>query len=344
MTLSVVLQDDLERLWTSQPDLWALFEGKSIFLTGGTGFFGVWLLHFFRYIETKMSLGLRVTVLSRTPKKFIHRYPVLAAYPAFTFIDGNVKNFDFPKGKYHFIIHAATTASADLIKNYPLAMLDTIVVGTRRVLDYAQYCGAEKMLYISSGAVYGLQSPEVKLMPEANDISLNPLGAVDAYAMGKIFSEYLCSTYEKLYNFGVTIARCYAFLGPFLPLNIHYAAGNFIRDALNSNMIRIKGDGTPIRSYMYPTDLVEWLMKILLNGESCRAYNVGSDHAITILNLAKAIAAKVSNVEVHIAKNIDCARPANRYVPDISRAKAELSLCCRVSLDDAISRTLSSYC
>jgi dTDP-glucose 4,6-dehydratase len=138
----------------------------------------------------------------------------------------------------------------------------------------------------------------------------------------------------------VKIARCFAFVGPYLPMDKHFAIGNFIRDALAGQTITIHGDGTPLRSYLYAADLAAWLWTILLQGQDGVAYNVGGDEVVSIAELAHAV-----NVALHTKVSVVCktSAPANcapeRYIPDVSRAKAELGLRPRIDLREAIQRT-----
>jgi dTDP-glucose 4,6-dehydratase len=135
------------------------------------------------------------------------------------------------------------------------------------------------------------------------------------------------------------IARCFAFLGPHLPLDTHFAAGNFLCDALASRDIHIASDGRAVRSYFYPTDLAIWLWTMLFRAPPLRPYNVGSDHAVSILELAEAIRAEVSPaIEINIDRPAGN-EPAVRYVPAISRARTELGLRQTVYLEEAIRRT-----
>ena len=160
----------------------------------------------------------------------------------------------------------------------------------------------------------------------------------------KRLAEQTCSMYKELYGLDIKIARCFSFVGAHLPMNSYFAIGNFIRDAVNQKDIQITGDGTPIRSYLYAGDLCAWLWSILANGTSCRPYNVGSDQYLAMEELAKTITTQTaSNTEISIAKKPSNTPNISRYVPDISRAKEELSLAVWTSLEDAISRTANWY-
>jgi dTDP-glucose 4,6-dehydratase len=152
-------------------------------------------------------------------------------------------------------------------------------------------------------------------------------------------AELLCSCFQKRYAIEPLIARCFAFVGPFLPLDAHFAIGNFIRDALAGGPIGVRGDGTPFRSYLYAADLVIWLWTILFQGKAMRAYNVGSSHDLTIANLAQAVRACISDdLEIAVAQRPEKV-PALRYVPANARAIAELGLREHVGLHEAIKRT-----
>jgi dTDP-glucose 4,6-dehydratase len=325
-------------------DLWEDLRGARIFITGGTGFFGHWLVESFLFANQQLDLKASASVLSREPASAQLAFPHLFSDSAITMQRGDVRNFEFPFGEYTHIIHAATDASAKLNEENPLLMLDTIISGTRHTLDFATQCKAEKFLLTSSGAVYGKQPSDMTHIPEDYQGAPDSSNPKSAYGIGKRTAEHLCALYSKQYGLHPTIARCFAFVGPLLPLDIHFAIGNFIRDAMNGGPIMIKGDGTPLRSYLYAADLTIWLWTILLRGEPCRPYNVGSDESFSVAEIAQHVADQSpGNIVVEKYFTPNPLQSPDRYVPAILRAKDELKLDIRISLDHGIQRTINYY-
>ena len=337
------LASDLDHILEHTRGLWEEVRGKRIFLTGGTGFFGCWLLESFLWANDHLDLNASATVLTRDPAAFQRKAPHLAAHPSIELHGGDVRSFTFPDGPFHFVIHAATDARLPTAA-ISLDYLDTIAQGTRYALEFARHSGASKFLLTSSGAVYGKQPSEVSHVAEDYLGAPRLEGVGSVYGEGKRMAELLCSLYASNYGLECKIARCFAFVGPHLPLDAHFAIGNFIRDALWSDRIQVKSDGRSYRSYLYAADLAVWLWTILLRGVSCRPYNVGSETAITIRDLAKAVARLLSpDLPVQIERELENAKPADRYVPSTDRARVELGLCERVTLDDAILSTARWY-
>jgi len=339
------LSGDLEGIRLATGGLWEEMRGQRIFLTGGTGFFGCWLVESFCYVNRELGLGARATVLSRDPAKFAAKCPHLAADPAVTLHAGDVRNFDFPLGEFRFVIHAATEAGSKQGAEEPLEMLTTILGGTERTLKFAMQCGARKFLLTSSGAVYGPQPAEMAHVPESYAGAPDPVDAASVYGEGKRASELMCAVYRKTaaakgVGFEVKIARCWAFSGPHLPLDAHFAIGNFIGDVLAGRPISIAGDGTPRRSYLYASDLAVWLWTILFRGPALVPINVGSGRDVSILELAQTVAATLApGTEIKVAKLPVPGAAPSRYVPSVARAEALLGLRETVGLEESIRRT-----
>lgn len=337
------------KIWTLESDLdcvldnckivfQSLFKAK-IFLTGGTGFIGSWILETVRHANIRLNSNIRVVILTRNEDFFKKKAPHLADYKYFKFIKGDILDFKNINIDCSHIIHAATDASADLNENNPVKMFNTIVEGTRKILDFAIKKKPQKFLFLSSGAVYGPQPHHLERVSEKWMGGPNIVDPKFAYGEGKRAAEMLCSIYCKQFNLSISIARIFALLGPYLSLNVHFAAGNFIRDAIEKKKIIIKGNGMPKRSYLYPSDLVIWLLHILVYASTNKPYNLGSEEIISIKDLAELISKTLNGNGVKVLGAKDSGWNLGSYVPDANLIKKEMNLSRTVSLEESILRT-----
>lgn len=335
---------DLEFVLQRGRGYWEALRNKSFFITGGTGLFGRWLLESAIYAEQRLNLGLEITVLTRDYERFIRQAPHMAAVPNLNFHCGEVSNFDFPDTRHTHFIHGATTSAAETFGGEsPLHKFDTLVSGTRRTLDFAATCNPERFLFLSSGAVYGPIPDGMGRVPESFSGAPDTTDVNSALGEAKRAAEFLSNFYAEKHGWDNVVARCFSFAGPLLPLDLHYAIGNFIGQSLRNEDIIVKGDGAPIRSYMYMADLVVWLLALLTQKTTHRVYNVGSDQAISIKELALLVrdtlnsgkSVRVMGQSPYSVGNII----RNSYVPDISRARCELSLEAWTPLKRAIEAT-----
>jgi nucleoside-diphosphate-sugar epimerase len=335
---------DLDHILNETRPLWEEMRNKRIFITGGTGFFGCWLLESFSHINRTLNLDAEAMVLTRDPTAFAMKCPHLAADPALDFLAGDVRSFSFPEGDFDYVIHAATEASGRQAAEKPLDMLATIIDGTARVLNFAQTHATGKLLLTTSGAVYGKQPAGLTHVPEDYLGGPDPLDPASVYAEGKRISELMCALQSRHSPIEIKIARCFAFVGPHLPLDTHFAIGNFIGDVLAGRPIRINGDGTPMRSYLYASDLAIWLWTMLFKSPDLIPVNVGSDNDLSILELARAVVQSLNAaVDIHVSKEVIPGSGIARYVPSVDRARRLLGLKETVDLQEAIRRTATWY-
>lgn len=333
------LERDLAYVLDETKDLWEDLRGQRLFLTGGTGFVGTWLVETFVWANRELNLGANVTVLSRNPERFRDKAPESACDRCLTLVQGSLSNFDLPSHEYPFVIHAATDQTPAPTRDEPGGTFDRELAGTRRVLELARHGKTRRLLFTSSGAVYGKQPPGIPRLPEDYLGAPETTDVHSGYGQAKRASEFLCTLYGQQYGFEPLIARLFAFAGPHLPLNLNFALGNFVRDALSGGPIRIAGDGTPRRSYLYAADLAIWLWTILLHGRASRPYNVGSDQEVSIGQLAqRVVATGAPGVRIEIAQSPKLGMPPARYVPSVDRAREELGLEVKVGLDEATRR------
>lgn len=323
-------------------DFWDGLRGARVFMTGGTGFVGLAMLEQLAAVNERLQLGVTVVVLTRDARRFAEREPEIARHEWITAASGDIRSFECPAGRFSHIVHAATDTQPPRTREDRVRIFDTIVDGTKRALEAARRCEAARFLMVSTGAVYGPQPASTSHVAEDHQGGPDVMLPARSGAEAKRAAESLCALFAGD-GLEVVVARPFAFVGPHLPLDMHYAVGNFIRDALAGGPVRVLGDGTAVRSYMYSSDLAAWLWTMLVRGRSLRPYNVGSERAVTIAEAAAAVARECGRCAVHVATRPEPGTPVDRYVPSTARARTELGLSETVPFEEAVARTVAWY-
>jgi len=306
---------------------------KNLLIIGGTGFFGKSIL---KHLSINNSINIKINkifILSRGKLKLsIYNEKLKRKFKIIKINSDILSIKNLPTVDY--VIYAA------ILKNY-----NEDYKAVKKYLNLAKkYHLKSKILYISSGAIYGKQPNFISGFKE-NYLQLNnkisfKKGYKKEYSKIKLKNEKLFQNFAKSGG-KVSIARCFSFVGEYLPMNSHYVLGNFIKNILNYKDIDIKADYPVVRSYMHEDDLVRWLLRILnYSNIDCPIYNVGSDDSISIHKVARLLAKKY-NLDAHfnnikISKNI-----LDKYIPNINKAKKELKLINSYSSLGAIIRTIS---
>lgn len=313
-----------------------LVKNKVFFLTGGTGFFGKWILNAIAYLNDYKDFEITLYVLSRNPNSFLQENTFFEARNDIKFIQGSVGNLNEIVIDIDFVIHAAGDATKSRYGNSQHGACEEMIEGANSIAAFAQRCGVKKVLYTSSGAVYGDVGPVHKLMREED--YYDNAGRLSEYGISKRKSEHILL---ESGCFDAVVGRCFTFCGPHLPLNGPYAFGNFADCVIKNNNIVIQGDGTSVRSYMYAADLIVWIFKILLKGRAGQAYNIGSESPISIRELADKFSEIFSLPPPKVVGNSTSG--AQFYVPSIDLAGKELGLRIYNDIEQAIRKTVEFY-
>ena len=333
-----ILFDLEEIIQKSATDLEELVN-KPLVITGASGFVGTWLTLSWVAARKKLSGRGQLLITSRNPQSLIPLTKVIDPRSPIMALDSDIRNLlipnDFRNGN---LIHAATPASAALNASDPEAMLKVIIEGQERVLAEAVRMN-NKVLFLSSGAVYGRQPLDLKCFPETWEGAPQIGDSKFAYHEGKRVAELMGNIAATKHGLHFVTARLFAFIAPFLPLGTHFAAGNFIKDAVTSNQIQIQSGGGSIRSYLYATDLCASLWALQVRGESSRAYNVGSEDEVTIRNLAFEVVNCANKEAEVVVRGVDTPENVTRYVPSVERIRNEIGIYQSVQLQQALLRT-----
>ena len=316
-------------------------RGKRILITGGTGFFGVWMLSALIDIKSMLDGELEIFLLSRDPESFVKAFPESSFEEHVSFIQGDVKDFHLNVSGITHIAHMATTSASETFAGEAqINKLEMLLLGTKNLLSQCDD-SLESVLFTSSGVVYGAANdgPVDETVTTAVD-STNPGSAL---GIGKLIAEYLVQHNSMAMGYKFTVARCFSFAGPYLPTNLHYAFGNFIQDALTGRKITVRGDGLDKRSFMYIGDCTAWLLRMLMQPKN-GVYNVGSERPITVLELAQMVsmlAGRGQDIEV-LGNECEVGNfRRSCYIPSTLRARSDYpGLAEWTSLEETIVRMI----
>lgn len=337
---------DLEAITAAAAADLERWRGARLLLTGATGFFGRWLVESFHHANATLGLGASLLGIAGPEEEIAATVPHLLRLPNIEILPADIRTLrtalgSHSAGPFDAMVHAAIQVDASTYAAAPLPTIETGILGSWELFELARVVETKRVLFLSSGGVYGAQPSTIERMSESQATTLDPTDPASAYGESKRAAETLAACYHRQYGLNVVIARPFSFVGPALPLDRHFAIGNFIRDALVGGPIVITGDGRPLRSYLYPTDLVIALWALLARGTAGRAYNVGSEEAIALADVAHRVAAATGSAVKVEVRGTPTDGPAPRYLPDTTRLRQELGVSPRVSLDSAISRTIA---
>jgi len=317
-------------------------KNQMLYITGGTGFVGTWLVETIAYLNDHHSFNTGVIVVSRDPNSFKEKAPHLAARKDIQLLAMDVQNIIDIPSDVSYIVHAAGSPDNRQHVSNPLGVMETITKGTNRVIEAAlKLAGLKKIINLSSGQIYGKQREGLAAIPEDSVGTLNCNTITSAYPEAKRYAETLGCAYWSLYKIPVVNVRPFAFIGPYQYLDKPWAVNNFIRDALMNNTIRIIGNGLPMRSYMYPSDMAYWLLRILVDGHPGIAYNVGSPYGISLKDLAAKIKQYSNTKSAILIKDLNEDR--STFIPDDTLCRNSLGLVIKVNIDDTIKKSLAWF-
>ena len=316
------------------------FTGKTVLVTGATGFFGWWLLSVLQKLNKQFSCGMQICAISRNASAFLDKYPSFR--DGVTFLEGDLRRIRLVGLKIDYCFHMATTNASETFHDEDqLNKIDLLYLGTKNLMSELAHSNVEKIVFTSSGVAYGAL-PTQKDYTESSRMAPVTTDPASALGEAKRLAEYVTAYHCRSENISYNIARCFSFVGPLLPLDLHYAIGNFINDALNEESISVKGTGRDVRSYLYIADAISWLLKLMISPTKNEIYNVGSSRSVSIKELAELVRDLLApNKQVIVRNQIKTTDNFERtiYVPNTKKIIKDLGVQEWSSLDEAILKT-----
>jgi len=314
-------------------------KGKTILITGGTGFVGSWVARTLAWLNDEFEFGCRVILLARTPENLQKSDSDLYHRDDMSFIRSDIRSLHSLPKDINYIIHAAASPDNRVHMSDPVNTMDVIAMGTKAVLEAAsRLADIEGIIHISSGQVYGGAPDNGVALSEAMAGGFLKGNVTSIYPEAKRYAETFCLAYRSQYKLPINIVRPFSFIGPFQSLNKPWAINSFLQEALNKQPMRMVGNGKPQRSYLYASDMAAWLLVILANGERGSIYNLGSSEGKSLQDVANKINRIIPNpVEIIVQNHND---DDSKFIPNVNHVIEQLQVEEVFTFDEALEHTI----
>ncbi len=319
-------------------------EQKTVLVTGGAGFIGSFLC------EALLKAGNRVICIDNFSTGHVRNIDSLLRNPDFQFLRLDINEpFDlekFPELE-HFkvkflgvqeIYHLAMPTLSKGFEQYRIQTLLTNSVGTQHVMDIAVKYGS-KVVFTSSGVVYGNRSADRKYFDESDIGTVNHLAPRAPYNEGKRFAETMVTTYADVHGLEVKVARLFRTYGPRMPLFHGHQIPDFILNALEGTPLTIAGDENSTTALLYVSDAVDALIRLIQAPREMSLVNIGSDVEIKISEVARQVVG-LSESSSQVVFEAQAEGMTLLGLPSLSKAREQLSWIALVRLDEGLQKTI----
>jgi dTDP-glucose 4,6-dehydratase len=334
------LRQDCLNACAYQPDVSSKLALTRIAITGGTGFLGTWIAEMIAALNDEYDLKISLDLYARNTTEWEKKYPHLSSRIDIRLHSQDVRSPFLFQSDTNFVIHAAGIPNNRVHSSDPLRVVQTTVEGINNSLDAAsQLDNLIRFVNVSSGLVSGTPNRPGSLS-EGDSFPI-PSGQLHfAYVDAKRLAESIATIYRSQFRMPVCTIRPFTFIGPYQSLDRPWAVNSFLGDALTGRDIRIHGDGSARRSYLYGSDAAWWTLAVLVNGVDGDIYNVGSSEVIGHIELAQLICEKMPS-KSGIASNTAPTKQNQKdeLYPNVTHTQSALGVIQTRSLEQAIDRT-----
>ena len=334
------LRQDCLNACAHQPDVRSKLSLKHISVTGGTGFLGTWIAEMIATLNDEYNLRISLDIYARSTAEWKKKWPHLSSRPDIRLYSQDVRSpFQF-QSDTNFVIHAAGVPNNRVHASDPLRVMQTTFDGINNALDAAsQLDNLSRFINVSSGLVSGVSNRTGAL--SETDYFAIPSGQLHlVYVDAKRLAESMAAIYRSQFRMPISTIRPFTFTGPYQSLDRPWAINSFLGDALMGRSIRIHGDGSALRSYLYGSDAAWWTLAALVNGTDGTVYNLGSPEAMSHIELAQLISEKIS-LKPSITVNTVPSKQGQRdaLYPNVTHTQSTLGVVQTCTLEQAIDKT-----
>ncbi len=297
-----IVEADLATI-TSADLPWEEFEGKTILISGASGFLPAYMVETVLYLnETRRWQTTQVLGIVRNEARARARFKAYGDRSDLQFLVQDVNLPILSRAPIDYIIHAASQASPKYFGSDPIGTLSANVLGTHHLLELAHARQVKGFLFFSTSEVYGRTDTVPISEPAYGYLDLADVRS--CYAESKRMGEAMCVAYAQQLNIPVKIVRPFHTYGPGMRLDDGRVFADFVADVLGNRHITLKSDGSATRSFCYIADATIGFFTVLLRGQPGQAYNLGNPNGeMSILNLARLLVQLFPEKELRIIRN-----------------------------------------
>jgi UDP-glucuronate decarboxylase len=280
-----VIETDLN--YITKADLpWSELKNKTILISGASGFLATYLVETLNYLNRVYDYNIKIIGLVRNIESAYKKFKKNEEYKNLTLIQQDVCDATYIDEKIDIIIHAASFATPKVFRDNPVGTITPNIIGTRNLLELGRKNNIECFLYFSTSGVYGFCNQEDYPLKEDSFGSLNPMNLESSYLESKRMGENICIAYKQQYGIPIKVVRPAITYGPGITLNDGRSFADFIYSIVKNKNIELYSDGNAIRNFCYIADATLGFFTVLLKGKAGEAYNIATDHEISIKDLA----------------------------------------------------------
>lgn len=341
-----IVSEDMSRIYDSCAGLEALMN-TSVYITGATGMIGSYLTAFLIWLNEEQSYHLNIYISVRNTDKARYIFGSFCDKEYFHILKNDITAEVPTELKADYVIHAASLASPQYYGSNPVETMLPNIIGTYRLLEYAQINEIKGMVFLSSGSVYGSCETEAAITEE-NYGKMDFLALGNVYGESKRCAEALCHAYSVEYGIKVMSARIHHTYGPTLDIkNDSRVFAEFVRNIVARKNIVIKGTGASERSFTYITDTVAALLTILINGKSGESYNV-ANATVSIDELAETLVGLFPELDLKVEYQARkqagyCSSPEKRSASVSTEKLKKLGWNAKFGIKEGFERTIRSF-
>jgi len=344
-----IINEDIQTILSEEIE-WDFLNGRTVLVTGANGFIPSYIIYTLLELNTIKFQNNQMTILAlvRNKEKADKKFAQFLSRKDFRLIVSDVSESVQLHEKIDIIIHAASQASPKYYGIDPVGTLKANTIGTANMLELAKSNSTEKFLYISSGEVYGVIDGSMNVVTESYTGNVDITNVRSCYAESKRMGENMCVCWSHQYGFHVNMLRLSHTYGPGVELDDGRVFGDFVKNIIKNEDIMLNSDGTAKRSFVYISDMIAGLFRVLFNGENGHAYNIAADRETEILELASMMCGLYPEKKLSVRFN-EAAVPAG-YIRSASTGAAlsaeklkKLGWKQKVPIEHGFHRMIESY-